>query len=216
MFEKFLNLIFPNVCGFCNRINKNSLCNNCKTELEKYELNIINDYRQDKTKYFDYVFCALKYENIVRDKIIAYKFGEKSYLYKTFAKIIINNKKIYRFIKFYDIIISVPMYKSKQSVRGYNQSSLLARELSKYTNIRVLNNVLIKIKDTKVQSTLNKTTRLKNIKGAFKVQNNEQIIDKKIILMDDIYTTGSTVNECSKVLKLAGAKEILVITIAKD
>ena len=215
MFEKFLNLIFPNVCGFCNRINKNSLCKSCEFNLSKYSLNCINDFKNKKDKYFDYSFCALKYEGIVRDKIMSYKFGEKSYLYKTFTKIIIKNEKIYRFLKLYDIIIPVPMFKSKESVRGYNQSELLAKYIAKLTNMECLEDVLIKIKDTKVQSTLSKKERLENIKGAFEIVDKEKICGKKVALVDDIYTTGSTVNECSKILKKAGAKEILVITIAK-
>ena len=216
MFEKILNIFFPNVCGFCNTINNNSLCENCEKMILKYKLNTIKDYRQDKTKYFDFCFCALKYKSIIRDKIIAYKFGEKAYLYKTFTKIIINNKKICRFLKLYDIIIPVPMFKSKQSVRGYNQSLLVAREISKQVGIKYLKDTLIKIKDTKIQSTLDKTSRLNNVKNAFRVQKKDIIKGKKIILLDDIYTTGSTVNECCKKLKQAGAKEILVITIARD
>lgn len=216
MFEKILNLIFPNVCGFCEKINNNSLCKKCELNLSKYEINCIKDYTKDKQKYFDYLFCALKYENIVREKILKYKFNENSYLYKTFAKIIIKNEKIYRFLKLYDIIISVPMHKNKFSIRGYNQSELIAKEIAKQTKIDFGKDVLLKVKNTKVQSTLTKTQRTQNIKGAFLVKNTDKIKNQKIILVDDIYTTGSTVNECSKVLKNAGAKEICVVTIAKD
>ena len=216
MFEYFLNLLFPNICGFCNQIDKNSLCKNCEKALLKYELKTIMDFRHDKTKYFDFCFCALKYEDIIRKKIISFKFEEKSYLYKTFAKIIINNKKIYRFIKIYDIIIPVPMYKTKLSVRGYNQSALVARKIAKETKTTFENDILVKIKDTKTQSTLTKKDRIDNLNDAFKVKNEDKIKGKNIILFDDIYTTGSTVNECSKVLKEAGAKKIFVITIAKD
>ena len=171
---------------------------------------------KDNQKYFDYLYCALKYENVVREKIIKYKFNENSYLYKTFAKIIIKNKKVYGFLKLYDIIISVPMYKIKKSVRGYNQSELLASEIAKQMELSFEKDVLIKIKNTKVQSTLTRTQRVENVKNAFFVTDDTKIKDKKIILIDDIYTTGSTVNECSKILKRAGAKEICVVTIAKD
>ena len=201
MFEKFLNLIFPNVCGFCNKINKSNLCKACEFSLKKYEINVIKNYKDEKGKYFDYLFCALKYENLVREKIISYKFNENSYLYKTFAKIIIKNKKIYGFLKSYDIILSVPMHKSKQSVRGYNQSALIAKELSNELDIKFEKNNLIKIKDTKTQSTLTKNQRKDNIKGAFLVKDKLKIKNKKIILVDDIYTTGNAVNECSKILK---------------
>ncbi len=216
MFEKFLNLIFPNVCGFCNKINSNSLCKNCELSLSKYEISCIKDYTRDKQKYFDYLYCALKYENYVRETLIKYKFNENSYLYKTFSKIIIKNEKIYRFLKLYDIIIAVPMHKLKKSVRGYNQSELIARKIARDMEIYFEKDVLIKVKNTNVQSTLTKTRRAKNVKGAFFVTDNTIIEGKKIILIDDIYTTGSTVNECSKLLKKAGAKEICVVTIAKD
>ena len=216
MFEKFLNLIFPNVCGFCNKIDKNSLCKNCELNLAKYKINCIKDYTKDNKKYFDYLYSALRYENEVREKIIKYKFNENSYLYKTFAKIIIKDKKIYGFLKLYDIIIPVPMHKFKKSVRGYNQSELLANEIAKQMELSFEKTVLIKIKNTKVQSTLTKTQRIENVKNAFFVTDATKIRDKKIILIDDIYTTGCTVNECSKVLKQSGAREICVVTIAKD
>lgn len=213
MFEKILNLIFPEVCGFCDKINKNNLCKTCELALSKYEINCITEVED---KYFDYLFSALKYENIVREKIIKYKFNEKSYLYKTFVKIIIKNKKIYSFLKLYDIIISVPMHKLKKSVRGYNQSELIAKEISKQIEIKFEKNILVKQINTEVQSTLTKTQRMKNVKGAFSITDFTKVRGKKIILVDDIYTTGSTVNECGKILKQAGAKEICVVTIAKD
>lgn len=216
MFEKFLNLIFPNVCGFCNKINKNSLCINCGQKLEKYKINCIKNHTNDRSKYFDYLFCALKYENFVRDKIILYKFYEQSYLYKTFVKIIIKNKKIYRFLKLYDIIISVPMTETKKKIRGYNQSELIAKELAKSLGLIFAKDILVKVKETQTQSTLSKTQRKNNIKGAFQVLDKTKIENKKVVLIDDIYTTGNTVNECSRMLKKAGAKQIVVVTIAKD
>lgn len=216
MFEKILNLVYPNVCGFCNRINMHNLCKFCELKLNKYVLNCIKDYRKDNSKHFDYLYSSLKYENIVREKIIAYKFGEAAYLYRTFVKIIIKNAKIYRFLQSYDIIIPVPMYKTKKNVRGYNQSELIAKEIAKTLNIKFRNNILTKIKNTKVQSTLSKNKRQENVRNVFEIINKEEIRNKKVILIDDIYTTGSTVNECARVLKKAGAKEIFVVTIAKD
>ena len=82
--------------------------------------------------------------------------------------------------------------------------------------IKLCDDVLIKSKNTIAQSKLNKNKRKQNIKGAFKILNSEKIQGKNILLFDDIYTTGSTVNECSKILTRAGAKRIGVLTIAKD
>ena len=101
--------------------------------------------------------------------------------------------------------------------RGYNQSSLIAKKLVKdITNLTCREDVLIKDKNNKRQSDLNRHQRQENVKNVYKVINKEKIYNKKILLFDDIYTTGATVNECAKELKENGAKEILVFTIAKD
>ena len=100
--------------------------------------------------------------------------------------------------------------------RGYNQTQLIAKEIAKNIDIKLCDDVLVKSKNTIAQSKLNKNKRKQNIKNAFKVLNLEKIQGKNILLFDDIFTTGSTVNECSKILKKAGAKTVGVLTIAKD
>lgn len=211
-----LDLIYPPVCGICNKINPKYICENCEEKIEKYYINQIIDYRKNKKMYYDYQIKILKYENIIRDKIIDYKFKEKTYLHKTFEKMIINNQKIYSFLKKYDIMIPVPMYITKRWARGYNQTELIAKGLSKKLNIKLKSNVLKKIRNTKKQSSLTKTERKQNIKDAFIVINENDIADKKIILFDDIITTGSTLNECSKILRKANVKEVAILTIAVD
>lgn len=206
-----LDIIYPPVCGICDKINKKSLCKKCEIKIKPYQ---INEIKKIKNKSFDYQIKILKYENIIRDKIIDYKFNEKAYLYKTFAKIILKNKKIYGFLKKYDIIMCVPMHIKKKMLRGYNQSELIAKELAKKLQIEKQFNNLVKIKDTKKQSTLTKEQRKTNLKNAFQIKNSEKVKNKKVILFDDIYTTGSTVNEFSKYL--IGAKKIGVFTLAKD
>jgi len=202
MFEAILNLLYPNVCGICGKICKESICEKCELKLQEYEINNIGVFR---------------YEGIIRKKIIEYKFGDKAYLYKTFAKIILKNEKICGFLRNYDIIIPVPLSKKKKQARGYNQTELVAREIAKnITNLKLETNILVKTKDTEVQSLLTKTQRTENVKNAFAVKNAENIKGKKIILFDDIYTTGATANECSRVLTEAGAEEIMILTIAKD
>ena len=208
-----IDLIYPPVCGICGRINKNHLCIKCTNEIKKYEIDRIDKINN---KYFDYQIKILKYETEIRSKIIDYKFNEKPYLYKTFGKIILNNEKIYGFLKNYDIIICVPIHIKRKMERGYNQSELIAKEIAKTMGIEYQKNNLIKIRNTKKQSTLTKSQRVENVKNAFAVKWTDRIECKKVILFDDIYTTGSTVNECSRILKQAGAKEIAVLTLAVD
>lgn len=213
MLEKILELIFPTTCIMCGKINKEPLCRICQSKTEKL---LLGKKVEVVGKYFDKFIYLFKYEGVIREKIIQYKFGENSYLYKAFVKIIINNKKICRFIKNYDIIIPVPISKKRLKERGYNQSELIASKIAKELEMEYAKNVLIKEKDTKPQSTLNKEERKQNVYNAYKAVNEEKIKDKKILLFDDIYTTGCTVNECSKILKHAGASQIAVLTIAKD
>ena len=212
MLEYILELIYPTVCGFCGDISKEAICKKCELKLKEYEINLI---RRNK-EYYSKSMHIYRYEGLIRNSIIAYKFNEKSYLYKTFAKILLKNKKIYRFLKKYDIIIFVPMHIRKKFQRGYNQTELIARKIAKNTHLKLEKDVLFKQKNIEPQSMLSKVKRKENIKNAFYIKNAERITNKQIIIFDDIYTTGSTVLECARVLRKAGAKSISVLTIAKD
>ena len=212
--EKILDLIFPPVCGICNKEINTYLCGKCEKEINK--ITCVGENRYDN-KYFSTHMYLFRYEGIIRSKIISYKFDDKPYLYKTFCEIFVKNKKVCEFIKNYDIIISVPMYKKKKNQRGYNQSELIAREIAKkIENIEYRNDILIKIRNTAKQSSLNKEQRKENLKNAYVVNNNEYILNKNILIFDDIYTTGSTANECAKTLIEAGAKDVGILTIARD
>jgi len=127
-------------------------------------------------------------------------------------------EKSFENLKKYDIIIIVPISKQRKKERGYNQSYLIAKEISKIIKIPIAKKVLYKIKNTTPQSLLNKKQREENAKGVYKAPNTTKLYDKKILLIDDIYTTGNTVNECTKILLNNGVKRqnIGVLTIAKD
>lgn len=211
-----IDLIYPPVCGICDRICKKHLCKECEIDLKKYEINEIEDVKNDKSKYYDYQVKTFKYKEKVRSKIIDYKFNDKSYMCHTFQKMITKSEKIYSFLKKYDIILYVPMFKKQEHKRGYNQTYLIAKEIGKNLGIPIEKNNLTKIKDTKKQSTLTKEERKTNVKDAFVIKKTERIVNKKVILFDDIFTTGNTVNECSNVIKMAGAKEVAILTIAVD
>ena len=129
---------------------------------------------------------------------------------------LLKQQKIFEIIKTYDIILPVPISKKRYKKRGYNQTELIAREIRKKTDIELVTNCLYKEKNNVPQSTLNKEDRIENVKNAYIIKNSKIIKDKRVIIFDDIYTTGSTVNECSKLLKQNNVKEILVMTIAKD
>lgn len=204
-----LDLIFPPKCGVCGKIG-NFLCNECEEKIEKYKINLVEKniiYNKKVNKLYIY-----RYNGIIRNLLLEYKFYDKSFLADMFAKIIIKNKKIYRFLKSYDIIIPVPLHTKRKLERGYNQVELIAKKLG---IIKVQSNCLVKIKNIRPQSEKGLKDRIINVKNVYNLQNIEKIKGKRIIIFDDIYTTGSTINECIKVLNEV-TKEIGVLIIAKD
>ena len=223
MLEFVLNFLFPPVCGICGKINKEWLCTNCEKRLERYQKEkYIQNFNNNKLKnyeenrYFDELFYFFEYKNLIRKLLLQYKFSDKSYLANFWVNVILKSKKMNEIFKNYDIMIPVPMEKNKEQIRGYNQTKLITDIIYKLNKINVFNNILIKTKKTQTQSTLSLEKRYQNIENAFEVKNEQLIKNKKIIIFDDIYTTGATVNEISKILKKAGAKKILVLVIAKD
>ena len=213
-FNHILNLIYPNVCGICNKLCNTDICKKCEIRLKSIAKFKIDYYSNKSFKKHLYIF---KYEGIIKEKLINFKFNEKTYIYKSIVNFMIKNKKTCGFFENYDIIIPVPIHKKRKSKRGYNQSALFARMIAKnILKLQFEDNVLIKKVNNKPQSTKNKIAREKNVIGAYLLKNENKITGKKILLLDDIYTTGSTVNECCNVLKKAKPKCVDVITIAKD
>mgnify|MGYP004599237987 FL=1 len=208
IFEKLLDLIYPPKCMFCGKIEKNHICKDC--------IKIVKN--EEKITVLDYNAYLFEYKDKLRDKIIEYKFDDKPYLYKDFAYLFINNQKICDFLKSYDIITAVPMYYKKKMQRGYNQTELIAKELSKKINNLEYVNLLNKIKNTNNQMNLNKEERMQNLIGAYKINEKSKhlIANKNVLIFDDIYTTGSTIKECKKEIYKYNPKIIGTLTIAKD
>ena len=216
MLDKLLDLIFPPVCGVCGRLNKEYLCKKCEIQLKRQSVFGIDDYSNAKEKYFDEHLYVFMYGGIIRSMLLNYKFNDKPYLYKTIVKYLLKSEKFVEKIKSYDIIIAVPLSRKRKGERGYNQSSLIATEISKILKIELRNECLEKIKNIAKQSTLSKDERQINIQGAYMLRNLKKLYHKKILLIDDIFTTGSTANECSKEIIKAGTNKIGLLTIAKD
>ncbi len=213
MFEFVLNFLFPPACSVCGKIDKNWLCAKCQKRVERLEKSCVVEIENRKYEKLWYLF---QYESLVRKLILRYKFSNKAYLNHFFANRIVENERNCEILKEYDMIIPVPMHKKKMQKRGYNQTELVANELEKSLGIPMRKDILSKVVNTTTQSKLGGKARQTNIQHAFFIKNDYEVEDKKIILLDDIYTTGATSEECSRVLKEAGAKEILVLVLAKD
>lgn len=216
--DKTLDFIYPQICGICGKLNSKSLCNKCKIKLEKEFNYQIDNYEEDLSKNFIEHSYFFKYENLIRRQILALKFQEKPYIYKTITYFLKNMQKSFENLKKYDIIIIVPISKQRKQDRGYNQSELIAKEISKIIKVPIKRKMIYKVKNTVPQSTLNKKQREENAKGAYEAPSTTKLKNRKILIIDDIYTTGNTVNECAKILVQKGIERsnIGVLTIAKD
>lgn len=113
-----------------------------------------------------------------------------------------------------DAMIAVPMHPSRERERGFNQASELCKHLSRLTHIPV-ESVLLRTRPTKVQAGLSSRERRLNLTGAFKVSQKERVKGRSLLLIDDVFTTGATVNECAKILKESGAYRVHVLTLAR-
>ena len=206
-------MIFPCVCVICGKLLlKNNLCIDCKKKITMYYIpQIINVYN----KHYDKRIHMFWYKGYIKNLLISYKFGDEPYLRDAFLEFITNNQKIIGIIKKYDIITSVPMTKNKIALRGYNQSAIIASKIARFTELEYKKKLILKVKNNKQQALLSEKERIENVNGVYAFNDKYDVRNKRVVIFDDIMTTGSTLNECSKVLKEKGAKEILVITIAK-
>ncbi len=115
----------------------------------------------------------------------------------------------------YDLVTAVPLSPAKFRRRSYNQSSILGRGLAQRLGIAFLPQCLTRVRDTQSQTKLKAKQRLKNVKGAFKAGHTSWLKGRRVLLVDDIMTTGATVNECARALRQAGANDVQVITVAR-
>jgi ComF family protein len=114
-----------------------------------------------------------------------------------------------------DALIPVPLHPKKERKRGFNQAQVLAKRLAAHKSLSLLERRLIKVANVPAQTSLEAGERAKNVRGAFRIRKAKDLEGKIVLLVDDVYTTGSTLRECSLVLKKAGAKEVRAVTVAQ-
>ena len=226
-----LDIIFPKYCINCKKEGE-YLCQDCEALVELLEYRfclcekptrLVGDERCRKcsrTHQLKGLYFATPYQNNLA-KTLLHLFKYEPFardLSRTIASIIINHfqllgKKKEEFADF--ILLPVPLAKRRLRWRGFNQSEEIGKWLADFLNIPIVNDALIKTRNTIPQIQLSGQERKENIKGAFFVLNKEIIIGKKVLLIDDVYTTGATMEECVKTLKESGAKEIWGVVAAR-
>jgi len=240
MLKFLLDILFPVFCLGC-RTEGLWLCQNCQKQI-RFNRHFICPICKNS---LDGCLVALSYEQeLVRELIRVFKYKYILDLKEILSGFLIDflkkvqNKKIgFQYIIKKDgsaeavagqvkvpeiflkadqaILIPVPLHKKRLADRGYNQSDLLAEDLSKSFGFELNKNLLVRHKNTRAQARLKKEERLVNVVDAFECPRPEAVKGLNIILVDDIYTTGATIGECAKVLKEAGAGEVWGIVLAR-
>lgn len=217
MFD-FLRLFFPPRCIFCSTIlefdKTIEICDSCYEKIPFSGPGYLPSNKEDKIS-CNGIICACSYKGIVKEALKRYKFKGKASYCRAFAKLLTDKVKKEAGNKKFDIIVSVPLHRKKERLRGYNQSELISRLLSRQTGIKNYPNILSRVRDTSGQSLISsKKDRYENIKNAFSVTDSKIVEGKSVILVDDIVTTGFTISECARVLMEAGASEVIAVVIA--
>lgn len=232
MLKFFLNFLFPNKCIICeNYANQGKICSTCWGNLNfitkpcckicgfpfdfDTELDGLCGACIVKPPKYNKAIAVFKYDHFSKKIIHKFKYQDQLHLLNYLTNLMINSGK--DITTQADIIIPVAMHKFKLLKRGYNQAALLAMKISTAKNIKYLPQAIIKNENTIAQAGLKKDSRLKNVKNSFILNEffKEEIKGKKILLIDDVVTTGATIDECCKILKTAKPAKIFVLTLAK-
>jgi competence protein ComFC len=213
--KRLIKLLFPHKCIFCGTVidyeRDIEICDSC---FKKVPFVSRINYEVDCSRHYDRLICLCRYTGIVKECLIRFKFYEKASCYRTFAKLISGKLKDAPEWDRHDMIMSVPLHPRKQRLRGYNQSLLISKSVSRETGIQENSPLLLRTRETDSQSLLARDRRYSNVRGAFKIKSPEAVTGKSVLLVDDIFTTGYTINECARVLKNAGAVNVTALVIA--
>jgi ComF family protein len=165
--------------------------------------------------HFDSARAQFLYEGHIRDLIHSFKYNKLTHLRSPLALLALEGVSGFLADHEPHFIVPVPLHSSRLRQRGFNQAVLLGRVLSRQISLPMLPDALIRTRPTEPQIELTAAERRLNVKGAFTVNRADRIAGKRILLLDDVMTTGSTMNECAKELKKAGATVVIAATIAR-
>ena len=216
-FESFLRLVYPSTCGVCERlleIDESGLCRACRDRLSALQRAYDKVSIDQKFDYVDDGWALFPYESPVREILTSLKFSRKRWLLKVFRDAVASWAGILAAETHYDALIPIPLDRERLIERQFNQSELIAGLIAKNTGISVEKSILRKRWKTPAQSQLSREARSTNLRYAFKAHADEKIRGKSFLLIDDILTTGSTVEEAAAVLKRHGAKRVDVFALA--
>lgn len=221
--EDLLSLVFPEICNACGKAlykHENMLCNNCKVKLPYTNFHLEEDNPIDKVFWgripIEKAGAYLYFHKGNRVQQLMHRFkykGKKEigeYIGNLYGAELFKSK----YLSDADLIIPVPLHPEKQKKRGYNQSEYFAKGLSNSLQIPFKSNILLRTMASSTQTKKNRFERWQNVETIFKIENLESITDKHIILVDDVITTGATVEACANTLMKASPKKVSFLALA--
>ena len=235
-FLGLLDLLYPRICFGCNKSfheEENGYicqmclesikgsdcdrCHKCGYELGLGVVSAENGCPECKRVHlsFERGFFVSGYYGPMKELISQYKYHKREFLAKPLGDLLIDNLLCQGIISEIDVIVPVPIHWKKKLKRGFNQSELIAKRISRGLNIPISVKNLSYKKNTLSQTQLSRTERQRNVAGAFVVRKPKIFSKKQILLIDDVLTTGITASECARILSNAGTKKVFLLALAR-
>lgn len=211
------------VCALCEEEiidgGKYNLCENCYAgldfisracekcgdrvgEFDRFCLNCKSDHKD-----FDFCICVAKLKDTGKDLIYKLKYGKQPFVANAISKMMVEKYKE-KINETFDFVTYVPITRAKMKERGFCQTELIAKNLANELNIELKENLILRIKDNKEQTELNKDERRKNLEGVFVIDDSIDLTNKSVLVVDDVYTTGATMQEMNKLLRSKNAQKV--------
>lgn len=199
-----LHMLFPEKCLLCRKVLANGeidLCKHCRCD------NPVYTHRKSRPQFLDSFTAVWYYEGDVRSSLLRYKFGGRRSYASGYGRLLAMHLQE-NCPDGFDILTWIPISRRRRLKRGYDQVELIARAAARELGVKPVR-LIRKIRHNPPQSGFRDSSqRRANVLGAYKVLEPEQVVGKRILLLDDILTTGSTASECARILKTAGAREV--------
>jgi competence protein ComFC len=230
-----LSLVYPEVCQLCGVARatpaEGFVCGSCRGKVRfverpfcercgrPYEGEITGTFEcpncRDRELHFGHARSAVVACETMLEVIHRYKYSRALWFEPFLAELLIGVAKAELAKEKWDLIVPVPLYPAKQREREFNQAERLAKRLSTATQIPVNRRLLRRIRPTCTQTVLSRLEREENVRNAFAMRGDQRLNGERVVLVDDVLTTGATTSACAKVLRAAGAGEVCVWTVAR-
>lgn len=238
LFDSILRNVFPHVCEICEESyagpEESFICHKCRSNPSSikwveeptckkcglwHEGDITTEFRcsncSDLALDFSSARAAAKFDGLVQEVIHRYKYNRCEWFEPFLAEVLITRAASALAVQKIDLIVPIPLHPRRKHERGFNQAERLARRLAPTIGAPINTESLLRVRDTTQQAMLDRELRVSNVKGAFKFVG-PRLLNQKVLLVDDVLTTGVTAGACAKELLSNGAAEVFVWTVARS